>query len=376
MMSGFPFERLSRYPDVQADNLFASDAADRLLLDEAAESLTAAATGNVVIIGDRYGALTLGAAAVYGLGGLRVHQDSITGESALANNARALAPDVDYSHHGLGEELLAGARVVLLQLPRSLDALAEIADAVARYAADDVVLYAGGQVKHMSLAMNDVLARFFASVRPGLGKRKARVLTVSQVQRPQLQSEYPLRQFHPDLGLWVCAHGAAFAGTKVDVGTRFLLEFLPQIGIQSGRAIDLGCGTGLLAAGLARLKPGLDIVATDQSTAAVDSAAATAEANGLSARINAVRDDAMASFGDASADLIVCNPPFHIGASVHAGAALKLFDAAARVLRPGGELWTVYNSHLRYRPQLEKTVGPTEQLGRNPKFTVTRSTRR
>ncbi|WP_026536517.1 class I SAM-dependent methyltransferase [Arthrobacter sp. H14] len=375
-MEQFSFEELSRYPDVQADNLFASDAADRLLLEEAAGDLTVAGDNDVVIIGDRYGALTLGAAAMFNPGRIRVHQDSITGEMALDSNAQRLAPDAGYMHYGLGEELLAGARVVLMQLPRSLEALAEIADAVARYGADDVVLYAGGQVKHMSLAMNEVLGRYFGSVQAGLGKRKARVLTSREVLRPQSPSEYPARQFHPGLGLWICAHGAAFAGTKVDLGTRFLLKFLPKTGIESGTAVDLGCGTGLIAAELARLKPGLEVIATDQSAAAVDSAAATAEANGLSARVSAVRDDAMATFEDASAGLIVCNPPFHIGASVHAGAALKLFDAAARVLRPGGELWTVYNSHLRYRPQLEKTVGPTEQLGRNPKFTVTRSIRR
>jgi len=58
---------------------------------------------------------------------------------------------------------------------------------------------------------------------------------------------------------------------------------------------------------------------------------------------------------------------------VHAGAGLKLFEAAARVLAPGGELWTVYNSHLQYRPALERYVGPTVEEGRNPKFTVTRS---
>ena len=48
----------------------------------------------------------------------------------------------------------------------------------------------------------------------------------------------------------------------------------------------------------------------------------------------------------------------------------------ARVLRPGGELWTVWNSHLGYRPQLERIVGPTRQIARGTKFTVTASTRR
>ena len=69
------------------------------------------------------------------------------------------------------------------------------------------------------------------------------------------------------------------------------------------------------------------------------------------------------------------NPPFHIGNTVHAGIALKLFADAGRVLAPGGELWAVWNSHLAYKPALNRLVGPTRQVARNPKFTVTVSTR-
>ncbi len=91
--------------------------------------------------------------------------------------------------------------------------------------------------------------------------------------------------------------------------------------------------------------------------------------------MNAVQDDAAGSLPDASVDLVVLNPPFHVGATVHSGVAHKLFGAAARVLRPGGELWTVWNSHLQYRPALERAVGPTRQVARDAKFTVTVSTR-
>jgi 16S rRNA (guanine1207-N2)-methyltransferase len=73
--------------------------------------------------------------------------------------------------------------------------------------------------------------------------------------------------------------------------------------------------------------------------------------------------------------VVLLNPPFHLGNSVHTGAATRLFEAAARILRPGGELWTVYNSSLGYRPQLARLVGPTQQVHRTVKFTVVRSIR-
>ena len=76
-----------------------------------------------------------------------------------------------------------------------------------------------------------------------------------------------------------------------------------------------------------------------------------------------------------SADIVLLNPPFHSDAALSTGIAQHLFAEAARVLRPGGKLWCVWNSHLRYRPALRRIVGPTRQIARNPKFTVTASTR-
>lgn len=60
---------------------------------------------------------------------------------------------------------------------------------------------------------------------------------------------------------------------------------------------------------------------------------------------------------------------------MHDGVARGLFAEAARVLRPGGELWCVWNSGLGYRPALREAVGPTRQVARNPKFTITASRR-
>jgi 16S rRNA (guanine1207-N2)-methyltransferase len=189
------------------------------------------------------------------------------------------------------------------------------------------------------------------------------------------QSSFPRSQEHPDLGLTLRAHGAAFAGTKIDIGTRALLGCLDRMG-PATTALDLGAGSGVLAAALARNRPDLTVIAVDQSAAAVASTLATAAANGLAERIRVVRDDAAATVADSSVDLVVCNPPFHVGAAVVTTAADRLFAAAGRVLRPGGELWTVYNSALRYKPTLTRLVGPTTVASQTPKFTVTVSTRR
>jgi 16S rRNA (guanine1207-N2)-methyltransferase len=357
-MPELDFAGLRRFPDLEADNLHAVDATDRLLAEHASTAPTA-------IIGDHYGALTRAALAA-GATDVRVFQDSLLAQRALANNIAS-----GYRSLPLSRELLTGATLVLMQLPKSLGELDELAGAVARWASPEVVLYSGGRVKHMSLEMNAVLGRHFETVTPSLARQKSRVLMAHGPVA--VESGYPRREFHDDLGLWVCAHGGVFAGSTLDIGTRFLLSVLPDAVPGARTAIDLGCGSGILAAWLATSRPSMAVIATDLSWAAVESARATVEANGVSGRVTVVRDLGLEAQPGASADLVVLNPPFHSGTTVQTGLAAGLFAEARRVLAPGGELWTVFNSSLGYRPALERLVGPTRQIARNTKFTVTAS---
>lgn len=372
---------LRRWPDIESAELQAYDGADLLLLDTAiSRALLPGEPGSVVVVNDHYGALTLGALD-QGARGVRVHQDPLSGERALAANSNRLRTDgADYTPLPLEPALFAGARLVLLPLPRSLDALEEIADLAARHADPGVVVLAGGRVKHMTRAMNEVLSRFFDTVTASRAERKSRVLTAA-VPRPADElppPRFPLAAEH-DVGLErrlrLRGFGATFGGAKLDPGTRFLL---PQLAgaRDAATAVDLGSGNGSIAAYLALSRPTLRVLACDQSASAVASTRATAAANDVLDRVEAVRDDALSALPDASRDLVVLNPPFHVGNTVHAAIALKLIADAGRVLAPGGELWCVWNSHLGYRGHLARLVGPTRQVARNPKFTVTVSTRR
>jgi 16S rRNA (guanine1207-N2)-methyltransferase len=364
---------LRRYPDVEAPNLHAVDATDRLLLDTAADALAAARPGDLVVVGDRYGALTLGAAARFGCAGIRSHTDPLAGELARARNAERLGLAGCYRDRPLTGELFDAARVVLLQAPKGLDELAEWVGLIGRHADPAVRVYLGGRVKYLSRAMNDVLGMAFGTVTAGLARQKSRVISASGLlpSVPSLPS-FPRREWQDDLKMWVCAHGGAFAGSRIDIGTRRLLDVLPRLP-RVDSAIDLGCGTGVLSVALARR--GIRVLASDSSAAAVRSCSATAAANEVADLVTVQRDDALSMVPSGSASLIVCNPPFHLGGVVHAGAAVRLFEAAARVLAPTGELWTVFNSHLGYSPVLTRLIGPTRVLHRDLKFTITASIR-
>lgn len=365
----FSLDDLRRWPDIEAPDLVAVDAADRLILDESAAARAALSDGQLVVIDDAYGALTLGSAAA-GARGIRVHQDALTGERALAANAARADLDAAFTSHGRDATLLTDARVVLLRLPRSLRALRDIAGVIAAHAHPEVVVVAGGRLKHMTVAMNDVLRERFDRVDVSHARQKSRVL----IARGPHDGADPQPEHARVDGLEVRAFGGVFAGASIDIGTRLLLAHLPEP--RDGEAIDFACGTGVVAAALATRHPSLRVVARDQSAVAVTSARATAEANGVADRVEIVRDDLLSTRPDGSASFIALNPPFHSGAAITEGIAPGMFADAARVLRPGGELWTVFNSALQYRPALERLVGPTRQVARDRKFTVTASTRR
>ena len=365
---------LRRWPDVEAPGLVAVDAADRLILDKSAALRADAQVGSIVVIGDAYGALSIGAAHA-GATGIRAHLDALNGERALAANAERCGLDGHYRALPLNADLVRGARVVLLRLPRSLDALRDIAALVAAYADPGVVVVAGGRVKHMSLTMNEVLGEFFERLDVTHARQKSRVL----LARGPYDGRDPVPSAARVEGLEIRAFGGAFAGARLDIGTRLLLESLPRElagGTAADPFIDLACGTGAVGAWLAVHHPQAHVYACDQSAIAVASAHETMRANGVDQRVRVVRDDGLATRQPASASFIALNPPFHSGAAVTDVLAPRLFADAARVLRPGGQLWCVWNSALKYRPLLATAVGPTRQVARNAKFTVTVSTRR
>ena len=381
----FPFAELLRDPLPGGAGQRAHDAADLLLLDTLATwSEVGHRLDPVVVLDDRHGALTLPLLKA-GVA-VRLGQDSASHQRSVTRNAERVGDRVRSDHlltrGEIGPELLAGARTVVLPLPRSLDALDQTAHLVAEHAHVDVVLLAGGRDKHMSPRMNEVLSRSFTSVVAGRGRSKSRVITARGSRRGR-PAPFPRTRAQelPDVGsVTLAAYGATFGGARLDPGTRLLLEAMAAA-VHSGtltteRAIDLGCGNGTIALWLALQWAGLSVLATDQSADACRSAELTARENGVLDRVEIRRDDALSSVDEASEPLVVLNPPFHDGNAVDPGVAQRLIAEAARVLEDGGQLWCVWNSHLRYRPLLERLVGQTRQVARDRQFTVTVSSRR
>lgn len=276
-------------------------------------------------------------------------------------DAQSVAPELLVEH----PSDLAGVDLAWARLPKSLAALDEMAASV--QGAADVTFLGAERDRHLNRSMNEVLGRHFTAVTGTLGRRKCRGLRAWGPN--QLDSEWPKLRHNQELGLALAAHGHTFAGTKVDAGTRFLLEHLEVTG---EAVLDFGSGNGVIAAHLARA--GHRSLARDVSWSAVAATMETAAANEL--EVDATWGDGLLGYDDHSLDAIVTNPPFHRGIAKDSDATLAMFDDAVRALRPGGELWCVFNSHLPWRRELSARVGPTDHIAQNRGYTVTRTVTR
>jgi len=327
-----------------------------LMLDEAG-----ALDGRVLVVDDAGGALTR--AAVAAGADVRTWCDDLREWQAVPETHRIEVLPPDWSPD-----------LVLWRLPRAVAAVEDYAEHLATLLGPNARVVAGGRVKHMTPTQNAALARQFGQVSASLGRQKSRVLHAGD-PRPRPR-RWPQRRYVPEAGLTVIAHGAVFATNRLDAGTHLLLRTVarttggPGPGTASrGLAIDLGSGSGILATWLAQR--GWTTRAIDVSASAVSSTLLTARANGV--EVDARRGDGLHAVAPASVDLIVSNPPFHTGGAKDSTPALRMIEQASRALRPGGELWLVFNAHLPYLPHLRRRVGVTTVEAQDRHYLVTRS---
>ena len=162
----------------------------------------------------------------------------------------------------------------------------------------------------------------------------------------------------PALGASIHPHHGVFSPVRGEY-----LDLVAQAPLPSrALAFDIGTGTGVLAALLARR--GVErVVATDMDPRALACARDNLQRLGLSARVNVIAADL---FPPGCAPLLVCNPPW-LPARPTSPLEHAIYDADSRMLRgflagacahlePGGEAWLILSDlaeHLGLRSRAE-----------------------
>lgn len=261
---------------------------------------------------------------------------------------------------------------MLTRLPKALAELDHLARATS-VSSDTATLVGGANTKHMTRSQNEVLARWFTEVRATLGQGKFRGLVASG-PLPVDEAARASVPAHEDTSVGrVYGIGGVFGGAGLDRGGQFLARAaLADMGASAtGTVVDLGCGNGSVALEILAALPRVRVIATDNQADAVLSAQRTLEP--YADRAEVTWDDAAGDLPSGSADTVLLNPPFHEGTRIDATLVEPLLEAAARLLARGGACYFVHNSHLRYRPLLERHFREVTQQDRDTKFTVLRA---
>ncbi|MFF2901930.1 methyltransferase [Streptomyces sp. NPDC057966] len=379
--SGAGFE-LTRHPEDPRDPLRAWDAADEYLLRrlEGADGADPVdLSGAVVVVGDRWGALST---VLAGHRPVQITDSYLAQRATLANLGRN-GVDADAVR-------LLSARdtppdridVLLVRVPKSLALLEDQLHRLAPAVHPGTVVIGTGMVKEIHTSTLKLFERIIGPTRTSLAVKKARLIfSTPSTGTPRTPSPWPYRYDLPEglgpvSGRTVTNHAGIFCAERLDIGTRFFLGHLPA---RSGpdRVVDLGCGNGVVGLSAALANPEATVTFIDESYQAVASAEETFRANtGPDAKAEFTVGDALAGLPPASVDLVLNNPPFHSHQATTDATARTMFQGARDALRPGGELWVVGNRHLGYHTRLRRIFGNCTTVAGDPKFVVLRAVRR
>ena len=163
-----------------------------------------------------------------------------------------------------------------------------------------------------------------------------------------------------------------FSWDHVDEATQLLADHMR---VNAGDSVlDLGCGCGALGVVAATLSKTGRVRLVDADIEAVRSTRGTIEVSGCKNASVAVSDVALAVI-DERFDVVVTNPPFHIGKATDLNIPLQFIRDAHEVLNSGGRLNLVANKTLPYEEMITHQFGAVSVLHDGPRFKILAATR-
>jgi len=375
---------VARVPYSANETLQAFDQADVLALEYLQAEALLNTQSRVLMVNEPFGAITCGVTkAMVALDGSlpTLWSDSHIAHLGLQHNA--YANQLPLAHFVPAQKTPQGPfDLVLFRLPKSHALLRDQLQRILSQLTPSALIIMPIMVKHMDKAVYQLLESLLGTVTTSLARKKARLVfagnhgginAASNARENKAALKQTLKPAEtswelPSYGLFLHHFSGVFSRTKLDPGAQVLLHLFPKGPFR--RIIDLGCGNGIQAIVAAKKWPQCEVIGIDESYMAVASATINATANGVAAQCAFIAGDCLTEIPSQSADLILCNPPFHQERVMGDQIAMRMFAQAAQVLTASGEFWVVGNRHLGYHAKLKRWFSRVEQVGGHPKFVV------
>ncbi len=360
--------RLQRLPRRARETLRAWDAADLYLLEDLAGNDDG--PGAPLVVNDAFGALAVALHERMPVSwsdswlSQQATRENLT-LNGFAEGAVSFVDSLSVPHR---------AAQVLVKLPKTLALLEDQLLRLKPQLLPQTVVRVAGMQKYMPKRVWSLLESIIGPTETLPGRRKAKLIRArvddSLVLPP---NPYPVRYRLEDTDFELVNHASLFSREKLDIGTRFLLEHLPQTE-GPGDIVDLGCGNGVIGLMAAQRNPQARVRLVDESFMAI--ASARENLKQIDPRLERSRftvGNVLEGFEADCADLVLCNPPFHQQQAIGDAVVRQMFRQTAGILRPEGEFWVVANRHLDYKKMLKRFFGRIEIPASNRKFVIYRA---
>jgi 23S rRNA (guanine1835-N2)-methyltransferase len=359
---------IRRAPFRKNELLRAWDAADEYLLNHLVAQEHLGSDSSLMILNDSFGAL----AVALNESRPTAVSDSFLSQQATRTNLNLNGISLDNVR--LLDSLAlpdAGIDYLLIKVPKTLGLLEYQLHSLRPLLKSNARIIAAGMVKNLPASVWKLLERLIGPTTTSLAVKKARLIFATLDPAVSLpKNPYPVCYPLENTRFRVCNHANVFSRDSLDIGTRLLLQHLPNNPAYRD-FIDLGCGNGVVGLMLAAGHPDFSVCFVDESFMAIASARHNFQsAFGGERQARFVVNDGLDGFPDMSADCVVCNPPFHQQQTVGDHIAWQMFRQAHKALREGGELRVIGNRHLNYHLSLKKLFGHCEQVASNAKFVI------
>jgi 16S rRNA (guanine1207-N2)-methyltransferase len=205
-------------------------------------------------------------------------------------------------------------------------------------------------------------------------KRSAEPNSAEDLADPLLRAD----RFHESpvtmrgLSFVVSSRPGVFSWDHADEATALLAH---EMHVAPGESVlDLGCGAGALGVVAAKLSGSGHVTLVDSDTEAVRSAQRTVEAAGLT-NCTVLPSDVASAVLDQQFDVVVTNPPFHVGKATDLRVPHQFIEDAWQLLRPGGRLYLVANRTLPYEAMITARFGNCAMKHDGQRFKVLAATK-
>ncbi|MEH0760764.1 methyltransferase [Vibrio sp. 16] len=363
---------LHRFPKRNNETLQAWDAGDEYLINHV-EELALAHGENVLILNDHFGALSCWFSQRHQV--TMMSDSFISHQATLANLEQNQCNPITMA--STFDPIPKDVDLVLMQLPKSNRHLIWLLTQLRLALPADVPVIAVNKAKEIHTSTLKLFEKYLGTTTTSLAWKKHR-LVFANANSPKALDVEPFTSWQVeehDIRLDNLPN--VYSGESLDLGARFMLPNLPT-GLGNKRVIDLGCGNGVLSVKLAQLNPDITLTCVDESFMATHSAQRNLDKNvpnGTNAKC--LTNNCLDGFEAHSADLVVCNPPFHQQQAITDHIAWQMFCDAKHVLSTGGQLLVIGNRHLGYDGKLARLFGKSnvKQVAANKKFVILQATK-